>query len=88
MGAITHPGHKSSSWLNRSNRQTIISQLQTEMMNIAEENEEDEADEPPAKKAAVTQQDEEFDILFGHKDECPGEVIRCTHDDHIEDEIS
>ena len=52
-GAITHPGHKSLSWLNRTNRQTIISQLQTEMTNIAEENEDDEADEPPAKKAAV-----------------------------------
>ena len=52
------------------------------MMNIAEENEEDEGDEPPAKKAAVTQQEdlEEFDILFGHKDECPGEVIRSTHE--------
>ena len=37
-------------------------------------------------KAAVTQQEEEFDILFGHKDECPGEVIRSTHD-HIEDEF-
>eukprot|EP00731_Ephydatia_muelleri_P025579 Em0017g662a len=86
MGAITHPGHKSLSWLNCTNRQTIISQLQTEMMNITEENEEDEADEPPAKKAAVTQQEEEFDILFGHKDECPGEVIRSTHD-HIEDEF-
>ena len=50
------------------------------MMNIAEENEEDEADKPPAKKAAVTQQEEQFDNLFGHKDECPGEVIRSTHD--------
>ena len=86
MGAITHPGHKSLSWLNRTNRQTIISQLQTEMMNIAEENEEDEADEPPAKKAAVTQQEEEFDILFGHKNKCPGEVMHSTHD-HIEDEF-
>ena len=86
MGAIIHPGHKSLSWLNRTNRQTIISQLQTEMMNIAEENEEDEADEPPAKKAAVTQQEEEFDILFGHKNECPGEVMHSTHD-HIEDEF-
>ena len=73
--AIAHPGHKSLLWLNRTIRQTIISRLQTEMMNIAEEKEEDEADEPPAKKAAVTQQEEEFDILFGRKDECPGEVI-------------
>ena len=78
MGAITHPGHKSLSWLNCTNRQTIISQLQNEMMNIAEENKENEADEPPTKKAAVTPQDEEFDILFGHNDECPGEVIHIV----------
>ena len=56
------------------------------MMNIAEEKEEDEADEPPAKKAAVTQQEEEFIFCLRHKDECPGEVIRSTHD-HIEDEF-
>ena len=37
-------------------------------------------------KAAVTQQEEEFDILFGHEDECDGEVIRSTHD-HIEVEF-
>ena len=37
-------------------------------------------------KAAFTHQEEEFDILFEHKDECPGEVIRSTHD-HIEDEF-
>ena len=56
MGAITHPGHKGLSWLNLSNRQTILSQLQTEM-NVVEKDEVDEADdsdEPPAKKAAVT----------------------------------
>ena len=87
MGAITHPGHKGLSWLNRSNRQTILSQLQTEM-NVVEEDEVDEADdsdEPPAKKAAVTSTEEEFDLLFGHKDESPGEVIG-RNNDHIEDE--
>ena len=38
------------------------------------------------KHAAVTQQEEEIDILFGHKDECLCEVIRSTHD-NIEDEF-
>ena len=51
----------------------MISRLQAEMMSIAEEKKEVEADEPPEKKAAFTQQEEEFDILFAHnlKDECP-----------------
>ena len=45
----------------------------------------DDSDEPPAKKAAVTSTEEEFDLLFGRKDESSGEVIG-TDNDHIEDE--
>ena len=56
------------------------------MMNVVEEDEEDEAVEPPAKKAAVTPQEDEFDILFGHKDECPGEDCEVNYD-NIEDEF-
>eukprot|EP00731_Ephydatia_muelleri_P001200 Em0001g1200a len=93
MGAITHPGHKSLSWLNRSNRQTIFSQLRTEMMNVVQKDEADEDDsddeddhEPPAKKAAVTSAEEDFDLLFGHKDQSPREEIAVGDEDHIEDE--
>ena len=71
MGAITHPGHKGLSWLNHSNRQTILSHLQTEMMNVVEEDEVNEADDSD-EKAAVTSTEEEFDLLFGRKDESPG----------------
>ena len=55
------------------------------MMNVVEEDEVDEADdsdEPPAKKAAVTSTEEEFDLLLGRKDD---EVIG-TDNYHIEDE--
>ena len=93
MGAITHPGHKSLSWLNRSNRQTIFSQLRTEMMNVVQKDEADEDGsddeddhEPPAKKAAVTSAEEDFDLLFGHKDQSPREEIAVGDEDHIEDE--
>ena len=70
-------------------------QLLTQLVNVSKSNawehfwvaqksdEEEEAVESPAKKAVVIPQEEEFDILFGHKDECPGEV----NHDHIEDEF-
>ena len=70
MGAITHPGHKSLSWLNSADKNRIVQQLKTEMINVlgvnpatAEEDESEEA-EPPAKKPACSEE-EDFNLLFG-----------------------
>ena len=59
MGAITHPGHKSLSWLNPADKNRIVQQLKTEMINVlgvnpatAEEDGSEEA-EPPAKSQRV-----------------------------------
>ena len=38
MGAMTHPGHKSLSWLKATNKQTIIDQLRSEMFAILHPN--------------------------------------------------
>ena len=35
MGALTHPGHKSLSWLNPVDKKRVICQLHTEMINIS-----------------------------------------------------
>eukprot|EP00731_Ephydatia_muelleri_P034291 Em0054g14a len=74
-------------------RQTIFSQLRTEMMNVVQKDEADEDGrddkdyhEPPAKKAAVTSAEEDFDLLFGQKDQSPREEIAVGDEDHIEDE--
>ncbi|KAL5509982.1 hypothetical protein EMCRGX_G005439 [Ephydatia muelleri] len=73
--------------------QTIFSQLRTEMMNVVQKDEADEDGsddkdyhEPPAKKAAVTSAEEDFDLLFGQKDQSPREEIAVGDEDHIEDE--
>ena len=35
MGALTHPGHKSLSWLNPVDKKRVICQFHTEMINIS-----------------------------------------------------
>ena len=76
MGAITHSGHKSLSWLNSADKNRIVQQLKTEMINVhvlgvnpatAEEDESEEA-EPPAKKPACSEE-EDFSLLFGQKED-------------------
>ncbi|KAL5468831.1 hypothetical protein EMCRGX_G029953 [Ephydatia muelleri] len=75
MGAITHPGHKSLSWLNPADKNRIVQQLKTEMINVlgvnpatAEEDGSEEA-EPPAKKPACSAEEEDFNLLFGQKED-------------------
>lgn len=72
MGAIMHTGHKSLSWLNAADKQTIIDQLRNEMFAIsndadtsgasAEITVEPEATEPPAKRRAEA--DEDFNVYY------------------------
>ena len=74
MGAITHPGHKSLSWLNPADKNRI-EQLKTEMINVLGVNpataEEDGSEEagPPAKKPACSAEEEDFNLLFGQKED-------------------
>ena len=75
MGVITHPGHKSLSWLNPADKNRIVQQLKTEMINVlgvnpatAEEDGSEEA-EPPAKKPACSAEEEDFNLLFGQKED-------------------
>ena len=46
------------------------SQLQTEMMNVAGEDEADDSDEPPVKKAAVEEELKRHGILLGASKSC------------------
>ena len=70
MRAITHPGHKSLSWLNSADKNRIVHQLHTEMINVSGLNlaEEDDS-EPPAKKQALYSEEDDFNLLFGQKED-------------------
>ena len=65
---------KSLSWLNSADKNRIVQQLKTEMINVlgvnpatAVEDESEEA-EPPAKKPACSEE-EDFNLLFGQKED-------------------
>ena len=96
MGAITHPGHKSLSWLNATNKQTIIDQLRSEMFAISHPNADTagagaiitldpDVIEPPAKRRA-TEADDDFNVLFGCSDNTEQEAVHALDDD-IDDEM-
>ena len=96
MGAITHPGHKSLSWLNATNKQTIIDQLCSEMFAISHPNADTagagaiitldpDVIEPPAKRRA-TEADDDFNVLFGCSDNTEQEAVHALDDD-IDDEM-
>lgn len=91
MGAITHPGHKSLSWLNATNKQTIIDQLRSEMFAISHPNADTagagaiitldpDVIEPPAKCRA-TEADDDFNVLFGCSDNTEQEAVHALDDD-------
>ena len=55
MGAITHPGHKSLSWLNSADKNRIVHQLHTEMINVSGLNlaEEDDSEPCTSKETSI-----------------------------------
>ena len=88
------PGHKSLSWLNPADKKRVICQLHTEMINVsgwnlAADEEEDNDSEPPAKKPALTSEEDDFDLLFGQKEdsEAEGQVQSDDHLQHLQDEL-
>ena len=96
MGAITHPSHKSLSWLNATNKQTIIDQLRSEMFAISHPNADTagagaiitldpDVIEPPAKRRA-TEAGDDFNALFGCSDNAEQEAVHALDDD-IGDEM-
>ena len=89
---LTHPGHKSLSWLNPTYTKIVICQLHTEMINISGLNlgaveEKDNDSEPPAKKPALASEEDDFNLLFGQKEdsEAEGQVRSDDHLQHIQD---
>ena len=90
----TRPGHKSLSWLNPADKKSVICQLHTEMINVsgwnlAADEEEDNDSEPPAKKPALTSEEDDFDLLCGQKEdsEVEGQVQSDDHLQHLQDEL-
>ena len=57
--------------------------------NLAADEEEDNDSEPPAKKPALTSEEDEFDLLFGQKEdsEAEGQVQSDDHLQHLQDEL-
>ena len=93
MGAITHPGHKSLSWLNVRQKDVIVHQLRTEMRNISAANDkeerfhESEEEEPaPAPKRCNVEEDEAFDVLFGKETSSVG-LPQGSHVDIVVEEL-
>ena len=83
----TRPEHKSLSWLNPADKKRVICQLHTEMINVsgwnlAADEEEDNDSEPPAKKPALTSEEDDFDLLFGQKEDSEAEG-QVQSDDHL-----
>ena len=71
-----------------------IRQLHTEMINISGLNlaayeEEDNDSQPPAKKPALTSEEDDFNLLFGQKEdsEAEGQVQSDDHLQHIQHEL-
>ena len=94
MGALTHPRHKSLSWLNPADKKRVIRQLHTEIINISGLNlgaveEEYNDSEQPAKKPALASEEDDFNLLFGQKEvsEAEGQVQSDDHLQHIQDEL-
>ena len=96
MGAITYPGHKSLSWLNATNKQTIIDQLRSEMLqfHILMQTQQGAGAiitldpnviEPPAKRKA-TEAVDDFNVLFGCSDNTEQDAVHALDDD-IDDEM-
>ena len=58
-------------------------------LNTAADKEEDDDSEPPAKKPAITSEEDNFNLLFGQKEdlEAEGQVQSDDHLQHIEDEL-
>ena len=90
----TRPGHKSLSWLNPVDKKRVICQLHTEMINfsgwnLAADEEEDNDSEPPAKKPALISEEDDFDLLFGQKEdtEAEGQEQSDDHLQHLQDEL-
>ena len=87
----TRPEHKSLSWLNPADKKRVICQLHTEMINVSGWNlaAEDNDSEPPAKKPALTSEEDDFDLLFGQKEdsEAEGQVQSDDHLQHLQDEL-
>ena len=57
--------------------------------NLAADEEEDNDSEPPAKKPALTSEEDDFDLLFGQKEdsEAEGQVQSDDHLQHLQDEL-
>ena len=58
-------------------------------LNLAAVEEEGKDSEPPAKKPALTSEEDDFNLLFGQKDdsEAEGQVRSDDHLQHIQDEL-
>ena len=57
--------------------------------NLAADEEEDNDSEPPAKIPALTSEEDDFDLLFGQKEdsEAEGQVQSDDHLQHLQDEL-
>ena len=57
--------------------------------NLAADEKEDNDSEPPAKKPALTSEEDDFDLLFGQKEdsEAEGQVQSDDHLQHLQDEL-
>ena len=51
--------------------------------NLAADEEEDNDSEPPAKKPALTSEEDDFDLLFGQKEDSEAEG-QVQSDDHLQ----
>ena len=76
--------------LNSADKNRIVHQLHTEMINFSDLNlaEEDDS-EPPAKKQALYSEEDNFNLLFGQKEnlEVEGQVRTDDHLQLIQDEL-
>ena len=92
MGSLTHPGHKSISWLTAADKQKGISQLLTEMKNVAPSFESDvlmaEIDDEilhAQKKTKLSTVYEEAKLLFSFA--LPTQQFSNTVDERVEEEL-
>eukprot|EP00731_Ephydatia_muelleri_P004421 Em0002g597a len=97
MGSLTHPGHKSLSWLTAADKQDGISQLQTEMKNLAPSlvcdllniavAETDDEVLHGQKKTKLSSVFEEAKLLFSFALPTPTQLFSNTVDDRVDEEL-
>ena len=97
MGSLTHSGHKSLSWLTAADKQDGISQLKTEMKNVAPSlvcdllniavAETDDEVLHGQKKTKLSSVFEEAKLLFSFALPTPTQLFSNTVDDRVDEEL-